>query len=67
MEKFPQLGPVDEELEYATTPFRKFHIINGRYRVTYFIDNSFIIIAAVTDNRQNPDIIKNLLTPHKSL
>jgi plasmid stabilization system protein ParE len=50
--KFPESGPLEPLLSSRKLDYR--YLVEGNYKIIYWIDNQNIIIAAVFDCRQNP-------------
>jgi plasmid stabilization system protein ParE len=54
----PQAGPKEELLTNYPHEFR--YLVEGNYKIIYWIEKQEITIAAVFDCRQNPEKINNL-------
>ena len=52
-----KIGKIEELLEHYPQKFR--YIIEGNYKIIYFIDKNVIIISSVFDCRQSPEKLKN--------
>lgn len=50
--KFPESGPLEPLLSSRKLDY--LYLVEGNYKIIYWIDNQNIIIAAVFDCRQNP-------------
>ena len=58
LEKQPTIGPIEELLKNRRNTYR--YIIQGNYKIIYWIEDSYIKIATVFDCRQNPKKIRNI-------
>ena len=47
------MGPIEELLRHRKNEYR--YIVDGNYKIIYWIDEHFIKIASVFDSRQNPE------------
>ncbi|CAN5830355.1 hypothetical protein BH24BAC1_BH24BAC1_37840 [soil metagenome] len=56
--KHPRKGAKEELLADRKKEYR--YLLEGNYKIIYWIDENAILIAAVFDCRQNPDKINNL-------
>jgi plasmid stabilization system protein ParE len=54
----PYLGMIEEYLLHRTKNYRS--IIDGNYKIIYFVENDSIYIATVFDCRQNPIKLSNI-------
>jgi len=52
LEKHPTIGQIEELLQNREYDYR--YLIEGNYKIIYWIENNYIKIAAVFDCRQNP-------------
>ncbi len=55
---FPFLGQTEELLNFRKENFR--YLVEGNYKIIYWIDDEIIRIVSVFDTRQNPEKLKNL-------
>jgi toxin ParE1/3/4 len=55
---FPLLGEKEELLNFREENFR--YLVEGNYKIIYWIDDEVIRIVSVFDTRQNPEKLKNL-------
>ena len=55
---FPFLGQVEEYLNFRNKDFR--YIVEGNYKIIYWIDEDVIRIVSIFDTRQNPKKLINL-------
>ncbi len=53
LESNSTMGPIEELLRHRKNEYR--YIVDGNYKIIYWIDEHFIKIAAVFDSRQNPE------------
>ena len=58
LEKIPKSGAKEPLLSHRKHEYR--YLVEGNYKIIYWIDESYIIIAAVFDCRQNPTKMSNL-------
>ncbi|MBI5217466.1 MAG: type II toxin-antitoxin system RelE/ParE family toxin [Bacteroidia bacterium] len=58
LENHPRLGTKEILLKKRGYEIR--FLIEGNYKILYWIEEPFVYIAAVFDCRQNPDKIKNI-------
>jgi len=56
LEAFPESGPREPLLSARRFDYR--YLIEGNYKIIYWVDNQNIKIAAVFDCRQNPSKMK---------
>ena len=54
----PNLGAIEESLMHRKFSYRS--IIDGNYKIIYFVDNYNIFISTVFDCRQNPIKLTNI-------
>lgn len=52
LEKQPQIGPIEELLKERKNEYR--YLVEGNYKIIYWIEEPYIKIAAIFDCRQNP-------------
>jgi Plasmid stabilization system protein len=52
LEKQPQIGPIEELLKERKNLYR--YLVEGNYKIIYWVEVPYIKIAAVFDCRQNP-------------
>ena len=57
LESHPEIGQIEELLIGRREEYRS--LIEGNYKIIYWIDGSYVRIATVFDCRQNPKKIKN--------
>lgn len=53
LEKNPESGPVEPLLSHRKYEYR--YLIEGNYKIIYWIEGQYIKIATVFDCRQNPE------------
>lgn len=58
LQKFPYIGKKENLLAHRKYEYR--FIIEGNYKIIYWIEDDYIKIAAVFDSRQNPEKIERL-------
>ncbi len=58
IQKSPKIGRIEELLQNRKNEYR--FIIEGNYKIIYWIEDNLIKIATVFDTRQNPEKLKNL-------
>ena len=58
LEKQPTIGRIEELLENRQNTYR--YIIQGNYKIIYWIEDKYIKIATIFDCRQNPKKIRNI-------
>lgn len=58
LETHPQSGPLEELLQDYPENFR--YLVEGNYKIIYWIKDHVITIASVFDCRQNPEKIRKL-------
>lgn len=58
LENSPQIGQIEELLKHRKFQYR--YIVEGNYKIIYFIDEKLIIIASVFDTRMNPKKLSRL-------
>lgn len=52
LSKFPQLGGVEEQLNGRKKTYRS--LIEGYYKIIYYVEENNVYIALIWDCRQNP-------------
>lgn len=52
LSKFPQLGGVEEQLNGREKTYRS--LIEGYYKIIYYVEENNVYIALIWDCRQNP-------------
>ncbi len=52
LDKNPRIGQTEELLNHKKEEIR--YLVEGNYKIVYFIDKNYVIIATVFDCRQNP-------------
>jgi plasmid stabilization system protein ParE len=57
----PQAGQVELLLKHRKYEYR--YLIQGNYKIIYWIEDNYIKIASVFDCRQNPNKIKSEIDP----
>lgn len=58
LEKHPTAGQIEELLKERLNSYR--YLIEGNYKIIYWIDDNYIKIASVLDCRQNPKKMNNI-------
>ncbi len=58
LEQKPNSGPKEPLLSNRKFEYR--YLVEGNYKIIYWIENNYIIIATVFDCRQNPEKMKNI-------
>ncbi len=58
LEKHPFVGPKEELLKERDNDYR--YLVEGNYKIIYWIEGNYIKIASVFDCRQNPIKIKKI-------
>lgn len=58
LENNPRIGQKEDLLSNLKEEIR--YLVEGNYKIVYFIDNNLVIIASVFDCRQNPKKMKKL-------
>lgn len=58
LEKHPNTGQIEELLKERKNNYR--YLVEGNYKIIYWIEDNYIKIAAVFDCRQNPIKIKDI-------
>jgi plasmid stabilization system protein ParE len=58
LEKHPKAGQREKLLTNREKEYR--YLVEGNYKIIYWIDETFVNIAAVFDCRQNPVKMKNI-------
>ena len=58
LENNPKSGAKEPLLSHRKNEYR--YLVEGNYKIIYWIDGSYIIIAAVFDCRQNPTKMINI-------
>jgi len=58
LEKNPRSGPKEPLLSKRKFEYR--YLVEGNYKIIYWIEDNYIKIATVFDCRQNPEIMDNL-------
>ena len=58
LETQPQSGQFEEILKNRKNKYR--YLIEGNYKIIYWIEDNYVKIAAVFDTRQNPKKIENI-------
>jgi toxin ParE1/3/4 len=53
LEYNPRIGQIEELLQHRKEEIR--YIIEGNYKIIYFIEDSFLVISTVFDCRQSPE------------
>ncbi len=61
LEKNPNSGPKEPLLFRRKFEFR--YLVEGNYKIIYWKQDNYIIIASVFDCRQNPEKMNEILTP----
>jgi toxin ParE1/3/4 len=56
--QYPEIGQTEELLGFRNENFR--YLVEGNYKIIYWIDEEVIRIVSVFDTRQNPEKLKNL-------
>ncbi|OFY94301.1 MAG: hypothetical protein A3K10_05165 [Bacteroidetes bacterium RIFCSPLOWO2_12_FULL_31_6] len=56
LDKQPKMGHVEELLEDKEFEYR--YLVEGNYKIIYFIKNKSVFIATVFDTRQSPEKLK---------
>jgi toxin ParE1/3/4 len=59
LENFPETGQIEELLLKRKNEYR--YIVQGNYKIIYWIDDRFVKIATVFDCRQNPKKLKKVV------
>ena len=54
----PKMGRIEELLISKTFEYR--FLIEGTYKIIYFINNNFVVVASVFDCRRDPNCIRNI-------
>ncbi len=54
----PELGRKEELLSHRKFEYR--FIVEGNYKIIYWVEGNYIKIATVFDTRQHPDKIRNI-------
>ena len=57
LENNPRIGQIEELLEHKQIEIR--YLVEGNYKIVYWIDDNNVIIATVFDCRQDPIKLKN--------
>ena len=52
LEKLPESGQLEELLKTKKNKYR--YLVEGNYKIIYWIEDKYVKIAAVFDTRQNP-------------
>lgn len=52
LEKNPRIGQLEDLLKHKKEEIR--YLVNGNYKIVYFIEENQVIIASVFDCRQDP-------------
>lgn len=58
LEKYPQSGAREELLKNYSEDFR--YLVEGNYKIIYWINNNIITISSVFDCQQNPEKMKDI-------
>jgi len=58
LEKNPKSGPKEPLLSHRKFEYR--YLVEGNYKIIYWIEDNYIKIAAVFDSRQNPEKMSNI-------
>ena len=58
LQKSPELGRKEELLHHRKYEYR--FIVEGHYKIIYWLEDNYVKIAAVFDTRQDPGKIKNI-------
>lgn len=58
LQKAPKMGKKEDLLKGRNNEYR--FIVEGKYKIIYWIEDKYIKIATVFDIRQNPEKIKNI-------
>ena len=58
LETQPKSGQIEELLEERKNEYR--YIVEGNYKIIYWIEDRYVKIASIFDSRQNPKKIKNI-------
>ena len=58
LKSHPKSGQIEELLKKRKNEYR--YVIEGNYKIIYWIENKYIKIATVFDTRQNPKKIKDI-------
>lgn len=53
LEKHPNIGQIEELLKERQNSYR--YLVEGNYKIIYWIEDNYIKIASVFDCRQNPE------------
>lgn len=61
LEKQPLAGQIEFLLKHRKHEYR--YLVQGNYKIIYWIEDNYVKIAAVFDCRQNPDKIKTTIKP----
>jgi len=59
LEKNPGIGQVEELLKHKKKDIR--HLVDGHYKIVYFIEDNYVIVATVFDCRQDPAKLENTI------
>jgi toxin ParE1/3/4 len=59
LEKQPLAGQSEPLLKHRKTKYR--YLIQGNYKIIYWIEDNYIKVAAIFDCRQNPNKIKTTI------
>ncbi len=57
LESQPKSGQIEELLSKRKNEYR--YLVEGNYKIIYWIEDKYVKIASVFDCRQNPEKIKN--------
>ena len=58
LQNSPEMGRKEDFLRHRKFDYR--FIVEGNYKIIYWIEDNYIKIATVFDTRQHPDKIKNI-------
>ena len=58
LQNSPELGRIEELLRHRKFEYR--FIVEGNYKIIYWIEDNYVKIATVFDTRQHPKKIKNI-------
>ena len=58
LEHYPRIGQTEELLKHLQKEIR--YLVEGNYKIVYWIEDNFVNIATIFDCRQNPKKLKTL-------
>lgn len=58
LETFPRAGQTEEQLSGRSKEYR--YLVQGNYKIIYWVENKFVKIASVFDCRQNPEKMQDI-------